>query len=58
MIKIALVDGNWIKGAKEEPKHCYSDGELQKRVEEFSKAHKVVDIQPFADKMILIKYEE
>ena len=58
MGKIALIDGNFVKNADQPVKSCYVNGELQKRFEEFSKKFKVTRVQPFADRMLLVEYED
>jgi len=58
MRKIAIVNGNWLRDKQEPVKGCYTNGELQQRVAQFCQKFKVIDIQPFADTLIMIQYEE
>ncbi len=57
MTKYAFIDGNFRTDATEDGKSCFVDGELQKRIEGFVKTHKVINVQPYADRMVMIAYE-
>ena len=57
MGKIAIIDGNFVKNAKEPVKNCFIEGELQKRYEEFGKQFTIKKVQPFADRALLVEYE-
>ena len=58
MEKIAIIHGSYGKNAKEPISHCYIDGELQKRYEEFASKHKIIDISAIDHGRLIVRYEE
>lgn len=58
MTKYAFVTGNFRKHAKDEISNCYTDGELQKRIWMFGQKYKIITVQPFADNIVMVEYEE
>ncbi len=58
MEKIAIIHGSHTKDAEQPVTHCFVDGELQQRYEEFASKHKIIDISAIDHGRLIVRYEE
>ena len=56
MEKIAIIHGSYI--GKDEKDHCYMNGDMQKRFEDFSKDRNILEITSKDHTRLIVRYTD